>query len=116
MTDSRYPSAAQLAEAVEGFLREEVMPSVEGRLQFQTLVAANVMAILGRELTDGPAAAADHAEQLAALGFADDVQLVAAIRSGDLDGRMGEVLATLRPSVEANVKIANPKHLGPREG
>lgn len=107
-----YPSAAQLAEAVEGFLREEVMPSVEGRLKFQALVAANVMAILGRELATGPQAVADHAERLASLGFADDTQLAAAIRNGELDGRIGEVLATLRPSVEANLKIANPKHLG----
>jgi hypothetical protein len=111
VTDSRYPSAAQLAEAVEGFMREELMPALEGRLQFQTLVAANVMAILRRELTDGPAAAAEHSERLAVLGIADDEALVAAIRSGEMDGRIGELLLTLRPSVEANLKIANPKHL-----
>jgi hypothetical protein len=111
VSDSRYPSAADLARAVEGFLREELMPALEGRLQFQTLVAANVMAILGRELTDGPAAAAAHAERLAALGIADDEALVAAIRNGDMDGRMGELLTALRPSVEANLTIANPKHL-----
>ena len=106
-----YPTAAQLAEAVEGFLREEVMPALEGRLHFQALVAANVMAILGRELTAGPALAAAHAERLATVGYADDAALVTAIRNGDIDGRMGEVLATLRPSVEAAVAIANPKHL-----
>lgn len=111
MTDSRYPSAAQLAQAVEGFLREELMPALEGRLQFQTLIAANVMAILGRELTDGPQAAAEHAERLASLGMADDAALVAAIRSGAMDGRVGELLTALRPSVEANLKIANPKYL-----
>jgi hypothetical protein len=111
VTDSRYPSAAQLAAAVEGFLREELMPALDGRLQFQTLIAANVMAILGRELTDGPRAAAEHAERVASLGFADDEALVAAIRDGDMDGRVGEILAALRPSVEANLKIANPKHL-----
>jgi hypothetical protein len=106
-----YPTAAQLAEAVEGFLREEVMPAVAGRLQFQALVAANVMAILGRELTEGPQAAAGRAAELAALGFPDERTLVDAIRSGDLDGRMAQLLATLRASVEANLKIANPKHL-----
>jgi Domain of unknown function (DUF6285) len=106
-----YPTAAQLAEAVEGFLREELMPALEGRLHFQTLVAANVMAILRRELTDGPAHRAAHAERLASLGVADDAELVAAIRAGDMDGRMGELLSTLRPSVEVAAAIANPKHL-----
>ncbi len=110
MSDA-FPSAAQLAEAVEGFLREEVMPALEGRLHFQALVAANVMAVLRRELAEGPALAAAHAERLAALGAEDDAALVAAIRNGDLDGRIGELLAALRPSVEAAVRIANPKHL-----
>ena len=35
-----YPTAAELAEAVEGFLREEVMPALEGRLHFRTIVDA----------------------------------------------------------------------------
>jgi Domain of unknown function (DUF6285) len=110
MTDA-FPTATQLAEAVEGFLREEVMPALEGRLHFQALVAANVMAILGRELADGPALAVAHAERLASLGVADDAALVEAIRSGEMDDRVGELLAALRPSVEAAVAIANPKHL-----
>jgi hypothetical protein len=110
MSDA-FPSAAQLAEAVEGFLREEVMPALEGRQHFQALVAANVMAILRRELTDGPALAAAHGERLAALDVTDDAALVAAIRDGDMDGRIGELLTALRPSVEAAVAIANPKHL-----
>jgi hypothetical protein len=72
------------------------------------------MAILGRELTDGPALQAAHADRLGALGVADDAALVEAIRAGDLDGRMTELLATLRPSVEAALAIANPKHLRER--
>jgi hypothetical protein len=111
MSEIGYPSAAQLADAVEGFLRDEVMPALDGRLQFQALVAANVMAILGRELADGPALRAAHAERLASLGVSDDAELVAAIRSGDMEGRMAEVLRTLRPSVEGALSIANPKHL-----
>jgi hypothetical protein len=110
VTDS-FPTAAQLAEAVEEFLRGELLPTLEGRLKFQTLVAANVMAILQRELADGPANAAAHAEQLASLGVANDAELVAAIRGGAMDDRMAELLSTLRPSVEAATLIANPKHL-----
>ncbi|HWA67796.1 MAG TPA: DUF6285 domain-containing protein [Mycobacteriales bacterium] len=110
MTEA-FPTAAQLAEAVEEFLRDELLPALDGRLKFQTLVAANVMAILRRELIDGPAGAAAHQERLASLGVADDAALVAAIRGGEMDDRIAEVIATLRPSVEAAVKIANPKHL-----
>ncbi|HVW81880.1 MAG TPA: DUF6285 domain-containing protein [Mycobacteriales bacterium] len=106
-----FPTAAQLAEAVEEFLRAELLPTLDGRLRFQTLVAANVMAVLQRELTDGPALREAHAERLTSLGVAGDRELVTAIRSGDFDARFAELLDVLRPSVEASLRIANPKHL-----
>jgi hypothetical protein len=105
------PTAAELAEAVEEFLRLEVMPALEGRLQFHTLVAANVMAIIGRELTLGPEQEAEHSRRLAGLGVRDDAELAAAIRDGDMDGRLPELLAVLRAAVEAKVAVANPKYL-----
>jgi len=105
------PTAEELAAAVEEFLRQEVMPAVDGRLQFQTLVAANALAIIGRELALGPVHEAQHSERLLALGVADDADLAAAIRRGDFDGREGEILAVLRESVEAKLQVANPKHL-----
>jgi Domain of unknown function (DUF6285) len=105
------PTAAELAAAVEEFLRSEVMPAVTGRLQFHTLVAANVMAILGRELTLGPAQEVEHAERLAGLGFSDDAALAAAVRSGAMDDRVEELLGVLQALVEAKVAVANPKHL-----
>jgi aminoglycoside phosphotransferase (APT) family kinase protein len=40
------PTAAELAEALEEFLRDEVMPGTTGRLSFQARVAANVAAKL----------------------------------------------------------------------
>jgi hypothetical protein len=106
------PTAAELVTAIEEFLRGEVIPAVEGRLAFQTLVAANAAAIVGRELRDGPAQEAAHTARLATLGVADDAELVAAIRAGDLDGRAAELLAVLRTSVEAKLAVANPKYLG----
>ncbi len=103
------PPAAELAAAVEDFLRTDVMPAVDGPLKFQALVAANVMAIIGRELSLGPAQERGHRERLSGLGVADDAQLAAVIRSGAMDDRFGEVIEALRQSVADKVAVANPK-------
>ena len=48
------PTAAELAEAVREFLEAEVLPAAQdARLRFRTLVAANALAILQRELDLG---------------------------------------------------------------
>ena len=45
------PTAAELIDAVRGYLEKELLPALtDARLRFQTLVAANVLAIAGREL------------------------------------------------------------------
>jgi hypothetical protein len=106
-----YPTAAQLVEAVERFLRDDVMPTLEGRLHFHALVAANVLAVVGRELALGPDQDADHVARLAALGVADDSTLALAIRAGDFDGRLPELLDALLADTTAKVSVANPKHL-----
>lgn len=111
MSLHEYPSAADLANAVEAFLRNDVMPAVEGRLQFHALVAANVMAVIGRELTLGPDQEISHQERLATLGVADDAALAAAIRDGDMDGRLPELFDVLLQDTTAKVTVANPKHL-----
>jgi len=103
------PPAADLAAAVEDFLRTDVMAAVDGPLKFQALVAANVMAIIGRELTLGPDQELGHAERLAGLGMADDAELAAAIRSGAMDHRFAEVIEALRQSVADKVAVTNPK-------
>ena len=56
---------------------------------------------LQRELAEGPALHEAHTARLAELGAEGDAALVEAIRNGEMDGRMGELLTTLRPSVEA---------------
>lgn len=45
----------ELLEAVEEFLRDEAMPRLEGRASFHARVAANVVAIVRRELATGAA-------------------------------------------------------------
>ena len=106
------PSAAQLVEAVREFLERDVMTSTEGRVQFHTRVAINVLGMVERELTDGPVQEAAHAEGLARLGVADETALATAIRDGSLDGRLDEVRQFVRDTVEAKLRVANPKYLG----
>ena len=61
------PSSAELVGAVREFLEQEVMPATEGRLSFHARVAANVLAIVARELEAGePPAGATLADQVAA--------------------------------------------------
>jgi hypothetical protein len=105
------PSAAQLVEAVREFLERDVMAATEGRVQFHTRVAVNVLGMIERELAVGPAQAKAHAEGLSHLGVADEAELAAAIRDGRLDDRMSEVTDFVRSTVTDKLRVANPKYL-----
>jgi hypothetical protein len=48
------PTASELLEAVREFLTGSVMPATTGQLAFHARVAANVLAIVARELELGP--------------------------------------------------------------
>ena len=61
------PSAAELIDAVAEFITRDVAPTLTGRLAFHARVAANVLAIVKRELTLGPDADRADAARLAAL-------------------------------------------------
>lgn len=102
------PTALELVEAVEGYLRDTVMPSSEGAAGFDARVAANVLAMVGRELVLGPAAATDHRDRVRGLGFVDDAALAGAIRHGECDDRLDEVGTVLAGSVADALAIANP--------
>jgi hypothetical protein len=86
------------------------MAATEGRVQFHTRVAVNVLNIVQRELETGPEQAAAHAARLRALGFDDDAALAAAIRNGELDDRYAEVKAAIKASVDDKLAVANPKY------
>ncbi len=61
------PSAAELIDAVAEFLTRDVAPTLTGRLAFHARVAANVLAIVRRELALGPDADRADAARLTAL-------------------------------------------------
>lgn len=105
------PTTVDLVVALRRFLAAEVMPATDGRLSFLARVAANVAAAVERELVDGPAVDRAHAARLRELGFDGDAELGAAIRAGDLDRRLEEVIAAIRPGVVDRVRLWNPRYL-----
>jgi hypothetical protein len=100
------PTAAELVAAVADFLDNDVRSATEGQVSFHARVAANVLRIVERELTEN--SAADVTGKITELGFADEAQLAAAIRAGALDDRADEVLPTLRTLVRHRLAVAHP--------
>src|ERR1700694_5965739 len=105
------PTAGEPVEAVREFLERDVMTVTEGRVQFHTRVAVNVLGMVQRELEMGAGQAAAHHERLDALGFADGADLAAAIRSGNVDDRYDEIKAAVAATVRDKLTVANPKYL-----
>lgn len=124
------PDARELLDAVRMFLEEQVVPALEGTRQFHARVAANVLAIVGRELADEDdslrkewrrltgllgRADAPPPEGLAALRGAVrelDGTLAERIRNGDADDGpwRAEVLRHLRLTASERLAVANPKY------
>lgn len=105
------PTIGQLVESVREWLQTDVLAATDGRLQFHTRVAINVLSIVERELVLGQAHEAAHVDRLRELGVADDASLAAAIRAGELDHRLADVRAVVWQSVRDKLAVANPKYL-----
>jgi len=111
------PTADELLEAIREFLERDVMP-VGGRVGFHGRVAANVVAILRRELALGPAQDDAERSRLVRLLGSDDVgdlraanaELARLIRARALDDRRADVLDHLRATAHDKLAIANPGH------
>ena len=125
------PSAVELLEAARRHLSEEVAPALnEPRLRFRTLVAANVLAIVGRELTltesqaaaewqrlahllnrqhDQPVSPRRQAEELAAMNR----ELCRQIEAGRFDdaNQWQALLTHCRQTAEEKLAVANPGYL-----
>jgi Ser/Thr protein kinase RdoA (MazF antagonist) len=76
------PTAREILDAVRGYLTEDVMPQTTGRLSFHARVAANMLAIVERELALPPSS-----------------------WDGSTDW------ASLADAVRDRLAVANPKHL-----
>jgi hypothetical protein len=105
------PTAGELVEAVREFLERDVMTNTEGRVQFHTRVAVNVLKMVERELAMGEGQADKHATRLVALGVSSEKELCDAIASGALDDRLDEVVAVVRATVADKLAVAHPDYV-----
>jgi hypothetical protein len=105
------PSAAELLESIREWLERDVLASVEGRLQFHTRVAINSLNIVVRELEMGQGQEVQHRRVLDDLGKSSDAELAQAIRNGEYDNQLPDLLRALAPVIEDKVRVANPQYL-----
>jgi ABC-type branched-subunit amino acid transport system ATPase component len=109
------PTAAELLDSVAEYLFAELRPEVPQEQRFKVLVAANVCAVVAREVRAGEEPdQADLALFEELLGKeVDDVHAAAAelserIRSGELDDRIEELAPRLEQHVQRKLDIARP--------
>lgn len=112
------PDDTELLEAVGGFLREEVVPRLDGRPAFLARVAANAVDILRRERELGPAAeAAARARLEALLGRSGTLEalnetLCEAIAAGELTLETPGLAEHLWASTLDRLAIDQPRYSG----
>ncbi len=105
------PGADALLAAVARSLADGELGAAvpAGRSRFLSRVAANAVRIARRELLLGDELADAHRRRLAGLGVADDAELAARIRSGELDS--ATVAPAIVDTVRDKLRVANPAHL-----
>jgi hypothetical protein len=116
------PDAPELLDAVAEFLFAQVRPAVPAELRFRTLVAANVCAVLARELRAGEQPLKEDLELFRSLGadggdeeapLIDQIRraeadLARRLRAGERDDRLEETAAALRAHVARKLAVARP--------
>ncbi len=113
------PSAPELLDAVAEYLFGELRAEVPGEQRFKVLVAANLCAVVARELRAGNAPSTadlelfgellNDAEGADAANVEEAAELLAArIRGGEMDERLPELLVVLRAHVSRKLDVARP--------
>jgi Domain of unknown function (DUF6285) len=109
------PTAPELLDSVAEYLFGELRPEVPREQRFKVLVAANVCAVVAREIRAG-----DEPDQQDLALFNEllgeetsDVHAAAAelsrrLRSGELDDRIAELTPRLEEHVRRKLEIARP--------
>lgn len=112
------PEASEIIDAVRAFLETTLLPELDGHTAFHARVAVNALAIVGRELAQGPAAAAAAQARLEALlgatGTLEDLtrMLSARLRARQIARDDPQLIAHLRATTIAKVGIDQPGYSG----
>jgi hypothetical protein len=125
-----HPAAHELLDAVAEYLLSELRPDVPSEQRFKVLVAANLCAVVARELRAGEAPSIADARLFSALAGGDDAlpapgraaaeaerraqELVTLIRAGEADQRLPELLEALSEHVARKLEVARPGYTEPR--
>ena len=110
-----HPRTEELAESVRLWI-DEIRPTLDPRNAFLARVAANAMATIARELTQGPAAdieaVARMGEVLGREGAYDELnsELCARIRAGSLTVESPGLLAALTVMAKNQLAIDQPSY------
>src|SRR5262245_32111372 len=114
------PTAAELLEAIRGFLERDVLPVLAAASRFQCRIATNVLAMVRRELELRPALDAAERERLATLlgqpsaGESIDElnrRLARAIRDRSIDVDSAELRDHLQRTIAEALQVNNPRWL-----
>lgn len=106
----------ELLAAVGQFLRQDILPELEGFKAYNVRIAANALEIVARELSMAAEIAALDAEIAADLGFDSqagpiDQQIAVALRDGKLTVEPN-LLGYLRQRTVLALEVDNPKYSG----
>jgi hypothetical protein len=109
------PTAPELLESVAEYLFGELRPEVPREQRFKVLVAANVCAVVAREIRAGEEPDRQDLELFSGLLGEDvgDARAAAAelsrrLRAGELDDRIDELSPRLEEHVRRKLEIARP--------
>jgi hypothetical protein len=109
-------TSVEIIAAVRNFLREQVLPELDGFKAYNTRVAANALGIVARELELGAGLDTLDQQMAAYLGLdAQSVSVPVHIALALRDGKMAvdeKVLAYLRQRTLLAITIDNPKYSG----
>jgi uncharacterized protein DUF6285 len=120
-----HPTASELLESVAEYLFSELRPEVPREQRFKVLVAANLCAVVAREIRAGEepdvedlalfrellgerAEAPQDPAQLAEETRKAAAELSRQLRSGELDERIEALAPRLEEHVRRKLKIARP--------
>ena len=119
------PEAADLLEALAEYLFAELRPEVPREQRFKVLVAANLCAVVAREIRAGEGpdredlalfaellgeerTPADDPDALAEETRKAAAELARRLRAGELDDRLDELAPRLAEHVRRKLEIARP--------